>query len=93
MESELCLWSGCCSWQAGFDPAVDASMQKIGQLPKTYSSAIPSREWLLPILGDRVDCASEIYIAAFTPKIGHSCLDRCLLGEGIFDPAWVDTMA
>ena len=78
------------SWQDGFDAAVDVIAQKIGPASQAIFIGHSIAGLVLPILGDRLEVASEIYIAAFTPKIGQSFLDRLLLGEEIFVPAWVD---
>lgn len=79
------------SWEAGFDIAVDALMKKIEPAsPQTILIGHSIAGLVLPILGDRLEVASEIYIAAFTSKIGQSFLDRILLGEEIFDPIWSD---
>jgi pimeloyl-ACP methyl ester carboxylesterase len=77
-------------WQAGCDTAVDALTQKIGAASQAILIGHSIAGLMLPILGDRLEVASEIYVAAFTPKIGTSFLDRIFHGEEIFDPAWVD---
>jgi len=78
------------SWESGFDTAVDALTQTIGPASQTILIGHSIGGLVLPILGDRLDAASEIYIAAFTPKMSQSFLDRILLGEEIFEPTWVD---
>jgi pimeloyl-ACP methyl ester carboxylesterase len=78
------------SWQSGFDAAVDALTQKIGPASQTILIGHSIGGLVLPILGDRLDVASEIYIADFTSKISQSFLDRILFGEEIFEPTWVD---
>jgi pimeloyl-ACP methyl ester carboxylesterase len=78
------------SWQAGCDAAVDSLTQKIGPASQTILIGHSIGGLVLPILGDRLDVASEIYIAAFTPKMSQSFLDRIFLGEEIFEPTWID---
>lgn len=78
------------SWQSGFDPGIDALTQKIGRTPQALLIGHSIAGLVLPILGDRLEVASEIYIAALTPRTGQSFFDRLFLGEEIFDPTWVD---
>src|SRR5580698_5858062 len=78
------------SWRSGFDLGIDALTQKIGPASQAVLIGHSIAGLVLPILGDRLEVASEIYVAAFTPSTGQSFLDRLFLGEEIFDPTWVD---
>lgn len=86
-ESRVIDWP-LAPWHHGMEAALEFLRDEISDVKAPVLVGHSMAGLFLPLLGQKVEARSEIYLAALVPHPERSIFERLFAGEEIFEPGW-----